>query len=195
MAEISLFSLDPPYKRLWSRPTDVSCDTKRDWRPQCLAFFVALCDADGDLKQFDESSIKDPEQSQSKVCSLWRWGQRKGENCGTPGVVFAWLTIKDPVKTHLNSGSLRGQSLPISEDPHSRSCHHWWRLQVRREAPPEVYLISSKNPETKETMPIAAFKGTAKKEDWQTNMTCNQETMFATKGSFTMAFSCIRIIL
>ena len=49
-------------------------------------------------------------------------------------------------------------------------------------------LVASENPETKEIMLIAAFKGSETKEDWQTNMTLSQEDDLRHKGKFHSGF-------
>ena len=140
-----------------------------------LRFFVALNDADGDLKHFDESSIKDPEKIRAKFKEkhppvvLYEEGDKeKGrivtQDVLTPGIVYVWLTKKEPWEDREILQNAFICSRAVYEDnpfqylkggphKHFHSVSHVIAVgDYKSEGKPlqRFMLVSSKNPKTRQ---------------------------------------------
>ena len=189
-------------------------------------YFVVLDDINGDIiKQFDELSITDPEKIRQKFREkeppviLYEEGDRMkgkivGQDIFKPGpVIYLWSVKKEAwEEPELLQNALFCSTAVYEKNPFqylkgtgdkSKNFHTVNHVIAVGEYKSDegtsqrCLLALAENPETKESMLIAAFKGTQDTEDWLTNLTLSQEADERFRGKFHGGFlkrgNCINI--
>ena len=178
-------------------------------------YLVALNNVNNDPKTFSESAIKDPENIRARFKEkyppeiLYEEGYKEkskvfGRDILETGVVYVWFTReraevwRDPeiLQNALFCSIAVYEYNPLyflEDGPHKgfHTVNHivaFGTYMSDGKPVQKCLLATSKNPETEETMLVAAFKGSDSKEDWIDNLTVTQEQDNSYVGKFHKGF-------